>query len=157
MIKCNLFEIDIKLVGSQLTFTCTTDLPKGTIINWSVERSYLDIDNEECLWILGDGRVKTFATESGKSSVVANLDLVEGDRIAFERFKEIDSESFDTMKNTLSAKVFVSCVVGGRQQNRDFGKNNQNLSGKFCREFGSLKAVEEKVEFKHVVAVASHW
>ena len=148
MIQCNFFEIRLlRLVDEfpqSVDFLCQTDLPEGTRLILSCQRRFTNTRGEECLWIGQDEELEISSDGSSDSNGCrGHIDVVNSDRKALDRFKQISSESSAGIASPVSDNLELVITVGARQPLKGFGKHNAFLCGRMVREDGGVKFVRE--------------
>lgn len=147
MVVCNLFSVDAHVLDDRtrvVQVVIRTDLPSGTQIIYSVDRTYLDKKGELSLWVgQGDRIVVDRSNECH-----LDIDIDASDEMALDYFRQLNSGSFPSGNiSPVSDTVDISFVVGARQRLKEFGRNNSELTGMVVREAGSVKIVESRHQF----------
>lgn len=148
MIVCNLFEVDVTVIGGDnpiVDFVIRTDLPAGTQVIYSTHRTYLDSAGEASVWVGQNDRLTI--SEAGECR--GRIDMFASDKKAAEHYRQINSGYSKTGISTpVSDTVELEFVVGGRQRLREFGRNNSELSGTLVTDRGGIKVVEAVRELR---------
>lgn len=147
MVECNLFELTVDLVEQDGTplirYFFFTDLPAGTRVILSCQRTYTNVQGEQCVWVGHDEAVFTKPSVHGSyNGANGQIDVVASDRQAFQRFKQTRSSFSPGIASQVSSVVTVILTVGARQPIEAFGRNNVHLSGRMVRNRGEVNVVK---------------
>lgn len=145
MIICDIFELTLTLKdegGPFIEYNYYTDLPAGTRIFLSCERTYIDLSEEECVWGGYDEEIfvepATYGDFNGGSG---RIDVVESDKQALKLFNQINKNFSSSIKAPVSDVLTIDLIVGARQRLKAFGKNNSELSGQMVHDSGGINIV----------------
>ena len=148
MPECNIFDIDLELAEQEnrkLMWRVYTDLPCGTVLSYSCDRTYIDYEGAVCLWTLDHGAVEVSPTARGDlNGGSGEVQIDHGDQSALEEFNELLGSYSKGIKTPVGDELRVSFVLGARQPLRAFGKSNIRLSGAMVREAGGINVVESE-------------
>mgnify|MGYP003635139345 FL=1 len=147
MLTCDLFELSLTLKQNAsghpvIEFSYYTDLPAGTRVILSCERTYNDMQDEECVWVGYNAVIFVEPAFYGDfNGGSGQIDVVESDQKALALFNEINSSFSSGVKTPVSDDIRVDLTVGARQRLRAFGKNNCELSGQMVECSGGVNVV----------------
>jgi len=146
MPTCDLFEVNITgLEPDTVDYLVYTDLPAGTRVLVTCQRSFVNLKSERRLWIGYDEALVIQPSIYGDfNGLRGRIDVVQSDRRALERFRNIDASWSSGIGSKVSDEVEIVFTVGARQRLRDYGRNNENLSGQMVSRSGDLKIVESR-------------
>jgi hypothetical protein len=143
--------VDVEAHGGtpQVRYFFYTDLPAGTKVILSCQRTYTNTQGERCVWVGRDEAVLTEPSVQGTySGARGQIDVVGSDRRAFERFKQIRSAFSPDIASAVSDVLSVILTAGARQPLKEFGRNNAHLSGQLVRRRGDVNIVQVSKDVK---------
>lgn len=146
MIQCDLFETTARLVEDNLLqFQVTTDLPPGTRVLVSCERTFVNYLDEHCVWIGFNDFLEIPPGGNGCNRAAATIDITASDNLASSSFRGIMKGNAAVIKAPVSDELRLVFTVGARQRLREFGKNNSQLVGKMVKSEGGVAFVSAVV------------
>jgi hypothetical protein len=152
MIACNLFEVNLSVSGEEnpiVDYLFYTDLPAGTQVILSCQRTYLDLRGSLSLWVGYNERLTVVpSVQDGYCGCRGRIDVVASDKKASDLFKQINSNSPPGISTPVSEMFTIVLTVGGRQRLKEFGRNNSELSGNLVSDRGGIKVVEVSREIR---------
>ncbi len=146
MITCDLFELQLELSDSDnrsLKYMFYCDLPAGTRVVLSCQRTFKNTRGETCLWVGFNTALEIQSNVHGDyNGGVGVIDVDASDRKAFEQFKQINKGFSGGIQTPVSDNFTVVLTVGARQRLKAFGRNNSSLNGDMVGENGGINVVE---------------
>ncbi|MCA9107476.1 MAG: hypothetical protein KDA83_18820 [Planctomycetales bacterium] len=142
MVVCERFDVIFGISGADnpvLRFEILTDLPAGTLVIYSVRRTYRDSHGGDCAWVGKSDKIAI--AEGGKCH--GRIEINESDAIAAGHFRQIDSgSSAPRISGLVSDTLELSFVVGARQRLREFGRKNSEFAGTLVANRGGINVLE---------------
>jgi hypothetical protein len=147
VLTCNLFELALALHNDGRTaileYLFYTDLPAGTRVILSCERSYTNLRGDKCVWVGHDEAALAKPSIRGDyNGAQGEIDVAASDRRALDRFRQIKNTFSSGITSPVSDTLTVTATVGARQPLKEFGKNNRYLSGRMVYDRGGVNVVE---------------
>jgi hypothetical protein len=146
MVTCDFFEIDANVSDGHnpvIEYKLYTDLPAGTQVILSCQRTFQDMRGELSLWIGHNERLIVMASVLGSYNCCrGQVDVVASDKKALALFKEINQSFSPGVKSPVSDTFTLVLTVGARQRLRQFGNKNADMSGQMVSYVGGINIVE---------------
>lgn len=146
MVTCNLFELRLSILNHDdpiVSYDFRTDMPPGTRVILTCQRTYLDASGSLSLWIGYNEMITLEAPiQDGCCQHHGQIDIDSSDQKAFDLFGRINSGDSPGVSTSISEEVTIVLTVGARQRLREFGRNNADLVGKMVLEDGDIRYVE---------------
>lgn len=149
MVKCDLFEVKLAVENEgdkpYLVWSFYTDLPAGTQIILTCNRTFLDMQGDKCLWTGHNERIEVEPKAHGDyNGAGGRIDVNASDKKALELFNQINAGFSPGIKTPVSDELTLGFTAGARQRVRAFGRNNSELSGQMVTTTGGINVVEMK-------------
>jgi hypothetical protein len=146
MLICDIFDVRASVIDGEnptIEYLFYTDLPAGTRVILSCQRTYHDMASELSLWT---GHSETMdvmpAVHGSYNGGRGRINVVESDKRGLALFQQINRSNGPGIKSKVSDELTLVFTVGARQRIRDFGKNNNELSGQMVNTAGGIHVVE---------------
>ena len=147
MITCDVFELQIEsskdATNQILRYLLYTDLPAGTLVLLDCFRTYLDWNDDECIWA---GNPEEMAVVPGVlgdyNGLKGSIDVLATDKAALQKFFDRAKDSLSGIRTSVSDELTVRFFLGASQRIRAFGKNNCNVEGAMVFEDEGVKIAE---------------
>lgn len=155
MVRCDVFNVTVQLrQNDQLHFEFITDLPPGTRVLVTCERSFLNYTGANSVWTGFDDfvEVKPSATEH-LNGATGTVDVVSSDQLASSFFKETMKGKASKVTSPVSDDLHLVFTVGARQRLAEFGKNNCELNGRMVVHEGGVPYVSVRASVTCPMAV----
>lgn len=148
-INCKLFKCSAVVSENQLSvinFALETDIPVGSLVGVMFTRNYFDAEGEDSLWVgYGDSFTVTSMSDSTSNGFRGQLDIDSCDTHGLKWFKNAHSQISTEISTPVSDTLNIVFTLGGRQRNKAFEKNNQNLIGEMVARRGDINCIECRV------------
>ena len=152
MVTCNVFELILTVIGGDrpsVEYSLHTDLPAGTQVILSCERTYEDKRGSLSVWGGYDEMLNLMSSvQNGFSGYRGVIDVVESDKQALDLFRQINRCLTPSgIKSPIGDIFTVRLTVGARQRLREFGKYNAKLSGLMVFDSGGINVIRVSRDF----------
>ena len=146
MVTCDVFELKLNLTDGDtpaIDYVFYTDLPAGTRVVLSCQRTFVNMRDEQSLWVGYNEALEVKPSIHGDyNGGRGRIDVVSSDKKALQLFNQINSSLSPGIKSSVSDAFTVVLTVGARQRLRQFGKKNSELSGQMVSKRGDISVIE---------------